>query len=268
LATLSKQYPSSKLLVLALDVTDHTQVAAAFEATRIHFGQLDVVVNNAAHFLHAEIEATEDEAARKQMEVLFWGPVDISRQAVKFMRDVNPKGHGGRILNISSALGYVSNPTVAFYSAGKFALEAFTEALTKEMLPAWNIKAVILELGTFRTEAFSKIADIPVPAAYDFPDSPSVLFRKMFAGLGSLAIGDPHKAARAMMEIATLPDPPLRIQLGTDAMAMVMNQARQTMEDGRQFAELAHSTNMDGIDQDGEVITQMLEMLPECGPEV
>lgn len=78
LASLQKQYPHEQLLVVPLDVTNKTQVTEAFDATKKHFGRLDVVVNNAGYGLAGEVEALPEEEMRKQIEVLFWAPLNIS----------------------------------------------------------------------------------------------------------------------------------------------------------------------------------------------
>ena len=80
LADLAQKYPSSQLLVQRLDVTSLEQIIEAFEATRKHFGRLDVVVNNAGYGLQGEIEAIPEEKARQLFEVLFWGPVRITKE--------------------------------------------------------------------------------------------------------------------------------------------------------------------------------------------
>ncbi|KAH9939452.1 hypothetical protein B0H21DRAFT_698452 [Amylocystis lapponica] len=246
LTPLVEKYPASQLLVLPLDVTNEAQIIAAFEEAKKHFGRLDVVVNNAGYGLEGEIEATTDEDARRQIEVLFWGPVNVTKEAIKFLRDVNPPGHGGRVLNISSIGGYSANPTLAFYNAGKFALEGFTEAFTKEMLPAWNIKGIIVQLGGYRTEwANGSMVQIPVHPSYNAPDSPTVLFRQMSH---VPYIGDPAKAAKALVRIADLPDPPLRIQLGFEAKILVRNKARQTIRESEKYDELSGSTVADDVD--------------------
>jgi len=237
-------------------VTNDAQIAEAFKATEKHFGRLDVVVNNAGYGLKGEIESIPEEEARKQIEVLFWGPVHVTKEAIKFMRDVNPPGLGGRVLNISSIGGYSANPTLAYYSAGKFALEGFTEAFTKEMLPSWNIKGVIIEPGGFPTEwARSSMIQYPVHPKYDTPDSPSVLFRKM--GESLTPIGDNRKAAKALMQIASLPDPPLRIQLGTEAWMLAKFKASKTVQDCDEFEAISHSTNADAVNV--EEVKKMLE---------
>ena len=129
------------------------------------------------------------------------------------------------------------------------ALEGFTEAFTKEMVPEWNIRGVIIQPGGFRTEwAKSSMVTLPLPPQYDRPDAPSVKFRKLLAQ--NPMMGDPHKAALAIMQVAALPDPPLRIQLGTDAVLSVRNKALKTVTDAENYENLAHSTNADGVDRD------------------
>ena len=116
------------------------------------------------------------------------------------------------------------------------------------MLPEWNIKGVIIEPGGFRTEwGGSSMLRLPIHPAYDKPHAPGVRFRELTKT--PVFIGDPRKAAQAIMEVASMPDPPLRVQLGTDALMMVRNKARMTLRDNEQYEELAHSTNADGVDK-------------------
>ncbi|KAH9930883.1 uncharacterized protein B0H18DRAFT_1143444 [Fomitopsis serialis] len=262
LEPLAERYPSSQLLVFRLDVSSYAEIEDAFRATEVHFGRLDVVVNNAGYAVEGEIEATPENAARAQMEVCFWGPANITKEAsqipqsIRFFRDVNPLGQGGRVLNISSICGYSGNPTFSYYCAAKFALEAFTESFIKEMLPEWNIKGVIVEPGGFRTDwNAGSLVRFPAPPQYDTPESPTVRFRKMTA---QTYIGDPAKAAKALVQIADMDELPLRIQLGTESLLVVRNKAVRTIQDGERYAELAHSTNVDGVDKDA-----VLEMFKE-----
>ena len=121
LASLTAVHDPSKLLVVEHDVSDTTKSADTLISRIVnHFGRLDVVVNNAGYGLSGVVEGTPDEAARAQFEVNFWASVRISRAAVKYFRENNPPAQGGRILNISSCGGFMSNPTLAFYAASKF----------------------------------------------------------------------------------------------------------------------------------------------------
>ncbi|KAI0262444.1 NAD(P)-binding protein [Gloeopeniophorella convolvens] len=261
LQDLSAKYPPEQLLVQQLDVTDTAQIAAVFKATEAHFHRLDVVVNNAGYAIVSEIEDTPEDEARRQIETLFWGPVQITRQAIRFFREVNPPGHGGRVLNMSSIGGYSATPSLAFYAAGKFALEGFTESLTREMPPAWNIKGIILEPGGFRTNwGTASMVRLPRHPAYD-DASPSARFRKMLDG-GYPEIGDVHKAARAMMRIAGEADPPLRLPLGSDAYGVAELTRQRAQAELEKWAEISHGTNLDGYGAE-EVLRNLKATLEE-----
>lgn len=75
---LKDKHTPDQLLIQELDVVNDEQIEAAFAATKDHFGRLDVVVNNAGYGLFGEAEGLPLDEARKQVEVLFWGPVKIS----------------------------------------------------------------------------------------------------------------------------------------------------------------------------------------------
>ena len=115
LSDLAAKHPD-RLLVLRLDVTKPAEVTAAFAASRIKFGRIDVVVNNAGFLVVTEVEGTTEETARSVFEVNFWGASYVSREAVRFFREEN-KPMGGRLLQVSSAAGVLSAGGVAYYSA-------------------------------------------------------------------------------------------------------------------------------------------------------
>ncbi|KAI0056247.1 NAD(P)-binding protein [Artomyces pyxidatus] len=256
LADLQAKYPETQLLVVSLDVTNAEQIVEVFKTIETHFHRLDVVVNNAGYALQGEVEAIPEDRARHQIEVLFWGPVHITKEAIRFFREVNPKGHGGRLLNISSVGGYSASPSLAYYSAAKFALEGFTESVTREMLPEWNIKGVLIEPGSFETEIWDLANLVPPHPAYG-DRSPSVAVRKMFESFPM--IGDLAKAAQAMIQLADEPDLPLRVQFGTDSWGVVNAKASQTLRDQEKWAAMSHGTNRDGYGP--EILPKLQEWL-------
>lgn len=138
------------------------------------------------------------------------------------------------------------------------ALEGFTESLRKEMDPSWNISAVIVELGGFRTEwAGSSLKTLPQTPPYADPSSPSSSFRSVSFNT-STYIGDPAKAGKAFIQVADMVDPPLRVQFGTESLAIVMAKAKETLQNAENNAHIAHSTNIDGVDKDA--VLQMFGM--------
>ncbi|KAK0237927.1 NAD(P)-binding protein [Armillaria nabsnona] len=247
---LKDKYLSTQLLVLPLDVTNEIQIKSAFERTIKQFGRLDVVVNNAGYAVFGEIEGIPEEDARKQFEVQFWGPVRIMKEAVKIFREGNPEGDGGRVFNVSSVGGYMANPTLAYYSSSKFALEAFTESFLKEMDPKWNIKGAIIEPGGFDSEWKGTSAHhIPPHLAYTDDTNPCHMFRKIHES-DRPVLGSAARMGRALYKLADEPELPLRIQFGSESLFLVKTQAQKTISDGEEWGHVSCSTDRE--DMNGE----------------
>lgn len=108
------------LLVVHLDVAHAKEIPRAFEQAQAAFGRVDVVFNNAGVSLVGEVEGTPEDAARKTFDVNFWGAVNVSREAVRFFREENERGVGGRLLVNSSFAGICPIACGGFYSSTKF----------------------------------------------------------------------------------------------------------------------------------------------------
>ena len=117
---LVQKYPPTRILVLKLDVTQEEQILDAFLRAKTVFGRIDVVVNNAGVGQIGEVETTEEGRTRALMETNFWGALHVTKEAVRFLRDENPAGAGGRLLQMSSYLGLVGLPGTSSYVAAKF----------------------------------------------------------------------------------------------------------------------------------------------------
>lgn len=126
------------------------------------------------------------------------------------------------------------------------ALEGFTESLRKEMSPEWKIQATIIEPGGFDTKWRTNISVLPPHPAYEAEDSPTSQYRAMLSAIPF--IGSPERAAKAFVNLAEEQDLPLRIQFGSDALAIVRHTARKTISDSEKWEAASHSTNVDGID--------------------
>ena len=143
-------------------------------------------------------------------------------------------------------------------------LEGYTESLRKEMSQEWNIQATIIEPGGHNTEWRKNLTVLPIHPAYDTDSSPTKRHRSMLDGTttsdsgtslvlstgtkGSSIIGCPKKAAKAFITLAERrQDLPLRIQFGSDAVAIVQHTAMKTVLESQKWESLSHSTNVDGI---------------------
>jgi short-subunit dehydrogenase len=132
--------------ILKMDLTDISSISKAVEAVIEKEGKIDVLVNNAGMHTGGPIETIPTEYNRLQMETNFNGMVYLTREVLPYMR----KQGGGTIINFSSIGGLMGLPFQAFYSASKFAIEGFSEALRMEVRQ-FNIKVIVINPGDFRT---------------------------------------------------------------------------------------------------------------------
>lgn len=130
-----------------LDVRNDESVNAAIERFTKEVGNIDVLINNAGNGLAGAIEDTSIEEAKAQLETNFFGVVRVTKTVLPKMRAQK----SGLIINISSIGGLIGLPFQGFYSASKFALEGYTEALRMEMKP-FNIQIINVNPGDFKTD--------------------------------------------------------------------------------------------------------------------
>jgi NAD(P)-dependent dehydrogenase (short-subunit alcohol dehydrogenase family) len=131
--------------MLSLDVRLDDSVSACVGEVLKRAGHLDILVNNAGYSL-VPIEETLLEEAKVQFETNFFGVVRMVKKVLPIMR----KQSSGQIINISSGAGIASLPFVGFYSASKFALEGYTEALRHEVKP-FHIRVSLVEPGYIKS---------------------------------------------------------------------------------------------------------------------
>jgi NAD(P)-dependent dehydrogenase (short-subunit alcohol dehydrogenase family) len=132
--------------ILKLDLTDNDSIKQAVQSIMINEGRIDVLINNAGMLTGGPIETSSSENIRIQMDTNFLGPVNLTREVLPIMR----KQGGGTIINFSSIGGLMGLPFQGYYSAAKFAIEGFSEALRMEV-KKFNIKIVVINPGDFHT---------------------------------------------------------------------------------------------------------------------
>lgn len=203
----------SQILPLALDVTDYEQVYKTVDEAVKHFGRIDVLVNNAGFGIVGAAEAYTTEQVRSQLETNLYAPIEITRAVLPYMR----KQRSGRILQISSIGGRVGNAGLTMYQAAKFGLGGFTEALAKEAGPL-GIYVTSVEPGGFRTDW----AKGSMTYAKDIEGYEMVKQRQdLFQSGKFIPVGDPEKAAQAMVALAVHPAPPVHLVLGSEAIGIL-----------------------------------------------
>lgn len=136
----------SKVHQLRMDLTDIESIKKAVSEVLEKEGKIDVLINNAGMHSGGPIETSYIENIKLQMDTNFLGMAYMTREVLPIMR----KQGGGTVINLSSIGGLMGLPFQAFYSAGKFAIEGFTEALRMEV-KQFNIKVVLINPGDFHT---------------------------------------------------------------------------------------------------------------------
>jgi NADP-dependent 3-hydroxy acid dehydrogenase YdfG len=131
---------------LKMDLMNYDSVKLAVASVLEKEGRIDVLVNNAGMHTGGPIETSPIENIKLQMDTNFLGMVNLTREVLPVMR----KQGSGTIINFSSIGGLMGLPFQAFYSAGKFAIEGFSEALRMEV-KQFNIRIVIINPGDFHT---------------------------------------------------------------------------------------------------------------------
>ncbi|MFI7635909.1 SDR family NAD(P)-dependent oxidoreductase [Nonomuraea sp. NPDC049400] len=240
LADLEAEYPDSCLLA-AFDARDVTRAADLVRDTLDRFGQLDVLVNNAGRAVVGAVEEVGDAQLRELMELHLFGPAALVRAALPAMR---ARGTG-TIVQMSSQGGRMSFPGVSTYSASKFALEGWSEALAGEVAP-FGIRVMIVEPSRFRTDF--NAADV-----LEFAE-PSETYRDLLArvradmaGADGRQEGDPVRAAEIIVSLAHGDEVPLRLPLGREAVERISGAYRRGLEEVERWAENARSADFEGV---------------------
>ncbi|PMS17020.1 short-chain dehydrogenase/reductase [Trinickia dabaoshanensis] len=220
---------------IALDVADpHAAREAAAYAAR-EFGSLDVLVNNAGYADVASIEDMTERAFRDQIDINFFGVVNLTRAALPIMRAQG----SGHIIQISSVGGRVGGPGLSAYQSAKWAVGGFSEVLAKEVR-GFGIRVTVAEPGGMRTHWAGASMTIPeISEPYRRVIEPVV--RRMREADGKQP-GDPARIARVLLDVAASPTPPLRLLLGSDAVAVAREAVKVRAEEDAQWREVSEST--------------------------
>ena len=198
-----------------LDVTDFERIDGVVADIEASVGPIDVLVNNAGYGHEGILEESPLSEMRRQFDVNVFGAVAMMKAVVPFMRE----RRRGRILNITSMGGYITMPGIAYYCGSKFALEGISETLGKELEP-FGIAVTAVAPGSFRTDwAGRSMTRTPRSIAdYDAIFDPIRQAREEKSGR---QLGDPAKAARAMLAVIEADRPPAHLLLGSDALRLV-----------------------------------------------
>jgi NAD(P)-dependent dehydrogenase (short-subunit alcohol dehydrogenase family) len=213
-------YPNSSIAI-QLDVTNESEIKSSVAQTMAHFGQIDVLVNNAGIGYFGSIEESEDAEVRKMFEINVFGLAKMTQEVLPHMR----KQRSGHILNIASIAGLRSFPGVGFYNATKYAVDGFSEALAKEVGPL-GIKVTIIAPSGFRTDWAGRSANESPANISDYTET-AYKNKDNIRGISGNQAGDPIRGVKAMIQVVESENPPMRLLLGVAA----LKGAREKLEE-------------------------------------
>ena len=202
---------TDRIDIWALNVTNFEAMPEFVSQVIRDYKRIDVLINNAGFAVAGFIEDLALEEIRSQLETNFFGHVAMTKAVLPFMR----QQRSGHIIMLSSIGGLTASPTLSSYSASKFALEGWTEALRLE-LNALGIKVVLVEPGSFQTDIWTRNAEI-AKKARDGSSPNRERGERMRDRVQNLHKKDPIVVARSIAGIAQDANPKLRYLVGNDA---------------------------------------------------
>ncbi len=239
---LVEKYPETARAV-KLDVTNADDVKTSVEKAVAEFGKIDVLVNNAGYGLGGAIEEPSEEQIRRVFETNVFGAIRMMREVLPLMRE----RQSGHILNLSSIGGFRSGPSIGYYTATKFALEALSEALKQEV-ENLGIKVTLIEPGGFRTDFAGRSFEQPENRIADYVTSERI---DKIGDYDGKQDGDPVKAVAAMIKVVDAENPPLRLPLGADAVKGMEEKMESVKQNIDEWREVAVNTAVDEANKAG-----------------
>ena len=228
-----------KFLPLAVNLADEQSVEDAVKTTISKFERIDVVINNAGYGIGGSIEELSDAETRTSFDVNVFGILNVIRKASPYLR----AQRAGHIINIASIAGIAGATGWAVYAAAKSAVIALSEVLAED-LKEFGIKVTVVAPGAFRTSFLT--TDSLILAANPIPEYEEVrAIHSKYLKMDGQQIGDPEKAAAAMISLASMPNPPLHLLLGNDAFQRATNKLESLQKEFRDWKAITISTDFD-----------------------
>jgi NAD(P)-dependent dehydrogenase (short-subunit alcohol dehydrogenase family) len=228
---------ASRALGRVMDVTDFDAIESVIGDVESAVGPVDVLVNNAGYGHEGILEESSLDEMRRQFDVNVFGAVAVTKALLPYLR----KRRRGHIINITSMGGFVTMPGIAYYCGSKFALEGISEVLHKELEP-FNIAVTAVAPGSFRTDWAGRSM---VRTSRSIPDYDPLFdpIRKTREEKSGRQLGDPAKAAQAILTLIASDNPPAHLLLGSDALTLVRAKLATYASEIDRWEQLTRSTD-------------------------
>ncbi|GAB7539840.1 oxidoreductase [Burkholderia sp. 3C] len=222
---------------VVLDVTDYERVGPVIADIVQTTGPVDVLVNNAGYGHEGVLEESPLDELERQFAVNVFGAVAMIKAVLPTMRE-RRRGH---IVNVTSLVGALSYPGIAYYSGSKYALEGISDSLAQEV-QAFGVHVTALAPGPFRTDwaGRSMVRSERSISDYDPVFGPVRDARRAKDGKQN---GDPAQAARVLLQLVEHPAPPRRLLLGSEALAATRQRLKETEASIDAWADVTASTD-------------------------
>lgn len=220
-----------------LDVTDDERIDEVVGEIESAVGPIDVLVNNAGYGHEGILEESPLAELRRQFDVNVFGAVAMIKAVLPGMRQ-RRRGH---IINITSMGSFITLPGISYYCGSKFALEGISETLSKELAP-FNLHVTVVAPGSFRTDWAGRSM---VRSPRRLPDYDALFepVRQARQEKSGKQLGDPVKAAHAMLALIESGNPPTHLLLGSDALSLVRQKLEALGQEIEQWEKLTRSTD-------------------------
>lgn len=227
--------------VLTVDLTDGAAAEAAVQEAFARVGRIDVLVNNAGYGLLGAVEKATDAEVARLFAVDLFSPFRIIRAALPHLRAQG----SGHIVNITSIAGRAPGAGAGLYAAAKHGLEGLSASLSQEVAPL-GIKVTAVAPGAFRTD-FLSTHSIRKSDADDVTYADSVARSDAaFNAMAGRQLGDPGRAARAILALVDSPNPPLHLLLGSDALNRFRSKLDRVVAEIAEWEEVTLGTDFTG----------------------
>lgn len=230
-------FKGEAFLPLQVNLGSDQDVAAAIQHAQQTFGRIDVVINNAGYGIGGNIEELTDRETRDSFDINVFGTINVIRHVLPILR-AQKQGH---IINISSIAGIAPANGWSVYGAAKHAVIGLSEVLADEVRDL-GIKVTVIAPGAFRTNFLQ--ADSLVLSERKIEAYASIrASHERYAKMNGNQAGDPQKAAKVMMELVEMPEPPVYLLLGSDAYARAFSKLDLLATSYKQWEVMTKSTD-------------------------
>ncbi len=232
---------SSSLLVVKLDIANAADTEFAVKAVIERFGRIDVLVNNAASFYAGYFEELTPKQMELQLTTSLIGPMNVTRAFLPAMR----KQRSGKIIAISSSAGLTGFEYCAAYSASKFGLEGWMEALQAEVEP-FGIQTMTVNPGFFRTELLTEESTNYAKTTIEDYKERNAQQHEFWKAQNGKQSGDPAKLAQALITLASQKQLPRRFIAGADAISTAEQKVALLQQQINAYRDLSSSLAYEG----------------------